>query len=105
MSAVGLDGAVFDSSTISHCAPPPADEIVLYAGGAATKAGAWVAQSDTTAAGGSFLIHPDASAPKVTAPAASPANYFEMTFNATAGVPYRLWLRGRAQNDYWGNDS
>ncbi|MFN2531075.1 MAG: endonuclease/exonuclease/phosphatase family protein, partial [Pyrinomonadaceae bacterium] len=26
-------------------------------------------------------------------------------FNAVAGVAYRLWLRGRADGDYWGNDS
>jgi hypothetical protein len=28
-----------------------------------------------------------------------------MTFNAQAGRAYRLWIRGKAQNDYWGNDS
>ena len=28
-----------------------------------------------------------------------------MTFNAFAGVPYRLWLRGKADRNYWGNDS
>lgn len=28
-----------------------------------------------------------------------------MTFNATAGVDYRIWIRSRAQNDFWGNDS
>src|SRR5262249_24348515 len=34
-----------------------------------------------------------------------PANYFELTFQAEAGRPYRLWIRGRADRDYWGNDS
>ena len=38
-------------------------------------------------------------------PRPSPANYFELTFNAEAGVPYRLWIRGRADANYWGNDS
>lgn len=28
-----------------------------------------------------------------------------MTFNASAGVDYRLWIRGKAINDFWGNDS
>src|SRR5688572_32851890 len=28
-----------------------------------------------------------------------------MTFNASAGVDYRLWIRSKAQNDFWGNDS
>ncbi len=34
-----------------------------------------------------------------------PADYFEVTFNAVAGRPYRIWVRGRADNNYWGNDS
>jgi len=48
---------------------------------------------------------PDAGAPKLSAPLASPTSYFEMTFNAQAGIPYRLWIRGKAQNDFYGNDS
>jgi regulation of enolase protein 1 (concanavalin A-like superfamily) len=28
-----------------------------------------------------------------------------MTFDAAAGVPYRLWIRGKAQSNGWGNDS
>jgi hypothetical protein len=28
-----------------------------------------------------------------------------MTFPATAGIAYRLWVRGKAQNNHWGNDS
>jgi hypothetical protein len=42
---------------------------------------------------------------KITTAAASPASYFDVTFNARAGVPYHLWLRMAAQNDYWTNDS
>ena len=33
------------------------------------------------------------------------ARLFEKTFTARAGVPYRLWIRSRAQNDAWTNDS
>jgi len=58
-----------------------------------------------SAAGGHFVVHPDAGAAKVTTASAAPANYVDLTFNAIAGVPYHLWFRGRAQNDYWGNDS
>jgi hypothetical protein len=108
MNAVGLDGGVFDTTSVSHCAPPPpasADEIVLHVGASGTPAGAWIKKADATAASGSYLVHPDASAAKVSSPAASPANYFDVTFDAVAGVPYHLWVRGRAQNDYWGNDS
>jgi hypothetical protein len=28
-----------------------------------------------------------------------------MTFNAEAGRPYRLWIRAKALDDFWGNDS
>jgi hypothetical protein len=33
------------------------------------------------------------------------AHYFELTFQADAGVAYHLWMRGKAVNNYWGNDS
>ena len=38
-------------------------------------------------------------------PSANPANYFEMRFNAEAGRAYRLWVHGRADSNYWANDS
>ncbi|HVF90767.1 MAG TPA: PKD domain-containing protein, partial [Blastocatellia bacterium] len=85
--------------------PSPASNVVLYAAEAQIKAGAWTVVADQSAAGGARMNHPDAGAPKLSAPLASPANYFEITFNAQAGIPYRLWIRGKAQNDYWGNDS
>jgi hypothetical protein len=50
------------------------------------------------------LSNADAGAPKITTALASPANYFEMTFTAKAGTPYRLWIRGRAQADSPFND-
>ncbi len=28
-----------------------------------------------------------------------------MTFNAEAGKPYRLWIRGKAEPNNWANDS
>ena len=61
--------------------------------------------SDLSAAAGSRIYQPDAGVPKITTAAANPTNYFDMTFNAEAGRPYRLWLRAKAQNDFWGNDS
>ena len=36
---------------------------------------------------------------------ASPESYIEMTFSAKAGIPYRLWLRARAEGNSWANDS
>ncbi|MEJ7617090.1 MAG: PKD domain-containing protein, partial [Pyrinomonadaceae bacterium] len=35
---------------------------------------------------------------------ANPKDYFEMTFYAEAGLPYRLWLRGKAESEV-NNDS
>jgi hypothetical protein len=67
--------------------------------------GAWRTISDSTAAEGARVWHPDAGAAKLTAPLASPVHYFDLHFQASAGVGYRLWIRGKAQNDYWGNDS
>jgi hypothetical protein len=87
--------------------PPPGDgsDVVLYASQASIRVGTWTVVSDSTAAGGARLHQPDAGAAKITAAAASPANYVELTFNAEAGKPYRLWMRGKADNNYWANDS
>ena len=42
---------------------------------------------------------------KLAAPLAAPSNYFELTFTADAGRPYRLWIRGKADNNSYANDS
>jgi phosphatidylserine/phosphatidylglycerophosphate/cardiolipin synthase-like enzyme len=85
--------------------PPASSDIVLYASAASTRVGTWQVASDSTAAGGSRMYLPDAGAAKITSAAASPANYFEVTFTAEAGKPYRLWMRGKAISNYWANDS
>ena len=86
-------------------AAPGAGDIVLWAAEAPVKVGAWSVVADATAAGGNRIANPDAGVPKIVTASANPANYFEMTFNAQAGVNYHLWMRGKAQNDFWGNDS
>jgi hypothetical protein len=87
--------------------PPAASprELVLYAGDATARAGAWAIVSDATAAGGRRMRHANASAAKRTTAAASPANFFELRFTAEAGRPYRLWIRGKADGNSWANDS
>ena len=81
-------------------------KIELSPEAASVRAGKWVVTSDATAPyGGKTLRHPDVGAAKLTTALASPVNYFELTFSATAGVPYRLWLYGKADSNYWGNDS
>ena len=96
------------SFTTAGVPPPPsggAAEIVVYASKAPLKVGAWQVDADSTAAGGAKMRHPNLGAAKITAPSANPASYFEVTFNAEAGRPYRLWLRGRADGNSWANDS
>jgi hypothetical protein len=81
------------------------DEIVLYATSARTIAGAWRRIADTTAAGGARLHHPNQNAAKLPGAFASPANYFDLTFEADAGKPYRLWIRSIAEGNTWNNES
>jgi hypothetical protein len=42
---------------------------------------------------------------KIAPALASPASYFEMTFQADEGRPYHLWIRARAESNSWANDS
>jgi phosphatidylserine/phosphatidylglycerophosphate/cardiolipin synthase-like enzyme len=84
--------------------PPPTPEILLWAADAPARVG-WEVVADTSAAGGSRLWNPNANLPKVTTASATPAAYFEMTFNAEAGKGYRLWIRGKAELNNWANDS
>jgi hypothetical protein len=60
---------------------------------------------DASAAGGARLQNPNAGAAKLMTPLASPTQYFEMTFDAEAGIGYRLWMRGTATSNHYANDS
>jgi hypothetical protein len=80
-------------------------EVVLYTADATRIAGTWSLVADTTAAGGARMWNADAVAVKLAAALASPANYFELTFQAEAGVAYHLWMRGKADKNAWANDS
>lgn len=83
----------------------PAADIVLHAADAVVVAGGWRRVTDSSAASGVRLSQPDAGKPKAAAPLPAPADYFELAFDAQAGRPYRLWIRGQAAANYWGNDS
>ncbi|MEO8078186.1 MAG: endonuclease/exonuclease/phosphatase family protein [Acidobacteriota bacterium] len=80
-------------------------EIVIYANRATVVSGAWSLVTDATAAGGARLATPDAGVPKLLTPLASPVHYFDLTFTPEAGRAYHLWIRSKAQNDSWTNDS
>ena len=108
--ALKNDATILASTTAGEITPGGTvpsgrDEIVLYAAENVTLAGAWRVEADTAAAGNAKVRHPNAGAAKVNTPAANPANYVELTFEADAGKPYRLWIRGRADDNGWANDS
>ena len=100
------------SFTTAGTAPPPAangitgpGDILLYASDARITGTNWSVVSDASAAGAKRLWNRNAGAAKITTAVANPANYVELTFDAVAGQPYRLWMRGRAENDIYSNDS
>jgi N-acetylneuraminic acid mutarotase/regulation of enolase protein 1 (concanavalin A-like superfamily) len=85
--------------------PTGIDEIVIRAAAQAAIVGGWTVTSDATAAGGARLQNPNANAPKLVTPLATPTQAFELSFHADARKAYRLWLRGKALNDDYSNDS
>jgi hypothetical protein len=93
------------SGTASSGGGTSSDDVVLHAADASAIAGRWSLVNDSSAASGKRMHNPDRGDAKITTAAASPSNYFELTFNAVAGKPYRLWIRGRADSNHWANDS
>jgi phosphatidylserine/phosphatidylglycerophosphate/cardiolipin synthase-like enzyme/regulation of enolase protein 1 (concanavalin A-like superfamily) len=87
-------------------APPAAgpQDVVLYAW-RSTNAPGWTVTTDSSAAGGKRLANVNLNAPRVDAPLAEPTKYFDLGFSAEAGVPYRLWIRGKAAGNDYPNDS
>ena len=108
-AAVAFDGraSVVPSGTTAQYAWQFGDDVVIHASdfSASNLHGAWAQVSDASAADGVLLENANAGAAKVTTPAANPANYVEATFRVAAGVPYRLWIRMRAIDNSYSNDS
>lgn len=104
-SAGTTSGPVWSFTTST---PPPAPpEVVIYAGDVlpANVHGNFTLVADASAAGGSKLASTDAGWSTTDAPRANPTDSIEVTFDAPANVPYRLWLRLRATGDSKWNDS
>ena len=96
------------SNTVTVTTPTPtlsAGDVVLYAKNAVRTGSKWQVVTDSTAAGGARMSNANAGAPTVTTPLANPTDYFEMQFTATAGIRYRLWMRGKATSNNGYNDS
>jgi endonuclease/exonuclease/phosphatase family metal-dependent hydrolase len=89
---------------VADAASAQSTEVVLYAS-RATVNGNWTLVADASAASGARVSNPDLRAPKVSTALAYPADYFELTFQANAGVGYRLWMRGKAAGNAYANDS
>jgi hypothetical protein len=97
----------FDIGAYEHAgsaSAPGEAEVVLHAWKANMIAGNWSIVADPTAAGGSRMASANEGA-QFTSPSAKPNDYFELTFFAERGKPYRLWLRGRAYRNQAANDS
>ena len=75
----------------------PVEESILH--------GAWRIVEDETALFGRRVWHPNASAPKLTAPLANPTDYIDIGFLADPSQEYKLWIRLKADANHWGNDS
>ena len=95
--------AGFVSFAMAASAHASSNDVVLYASKAPVRAGTWAVKADSTAAGGFLIGTPDLGAPKVLAPLAKPANYFEIKFPAYAGLPYHLWVRSKSLNNATSN--
>ena len=84
----------------------PHKETVIHAGASDQQSfGAWRFVADSTAASNYRQTHPDAGAPKLQAPLATPTNYVDYAFVADPTQQYKLWLRMKADGDSWANDS
>jgi hypothetical protein len=81
------------------------DTVIRLGASSAIRHGNWIAVADPTAADGEKVRNPDQGAAKILAPLARPTHYLDVLFTARAGVGYRIWIRGRADADFYGNDS
>ena len=97
--------ALYSHDRLARAQTAGTGDIVLRPGSVATMTGQWTKLVDATAAGGTAAWFPNAGTAKVVTAAANPSSYFEIAFDADAGIPYRVWLRLRAQNNDWASDS
>lgn len=98
-------GAYERAVVVTNPDPGGSAEIVLHAWRALTMVGNWQVISDPTAAGGARMASLDLRIGQTVKIRNAGSDYFEMTFSAEAGRPYRLWIRGQAERDSPNNDS
>ena len=83
----------------------PHNEMVLHPYHNSDIFGAWRVVEDATAAQGRRVWHPNANAPKLQTPLATPTDYIDIGFLADPTQEYKLWIRLKADDDHWANDS
>ena len=113
MAGLTKSGPIASFTTAGTPPPPPSDPsgastIVLWTATdvpAANLVGNWQFLTDSTAAGGRALWNVNHGQSILDPPLAAPANYFQTTFSAPAGVAYHLWVRLRAQSNSTSNNS
>ena len=87
--------------------PPPLGDVVIYASDISSTAlhGAWGPASDPMSPNGVKLVTADNGVLVPATALATPADYVDVTFTATANTPYAFWMRLKAfANSKW-NDS
>jgi hypothetical protein len=98
-------GPVWSFTTTA--APPQAEDVVIYANDIPSGAlgGGWSKTNDATAALGVRLTTPNNGFSAANNPLANPTHFVNVTFEAQANVPYRIWLRLKALNNDKYNDA
>jgi len=98
----GRGGSATDEVVITIV---PTKEIVLYAQYSSQEGTTWRINEDPTAADGNSIYDPNRNAPKAAQALASPQNFVDIWFFPDPTQTYKLWIRGKAENNSWANDS
>ena len=80
---------------------------MIYASDIAASArhGSWTVASDSTSPNGMKLVTFDNGVANTSNALAAPTDFVDVTFSASAGTPYTLWLRVQALGNSKFNDS
>ena len=103
----GRGGVVTRTATLTI---RPGKEIVVYAVNLTGdddvwQTGTWTQVADSAGAGGFRAFDPNRGAPKTTAPVSNPVSAVRIRFTPDPTQVYKLWVRLKAEGNYWGNDS
>lgn len=83
-------------------------DMVLHAGVSPAITGSrWVVENSSVGASGKKIrnYNQNGTSSATVAPAATPADYFELEFHPRTGKDYRVWVRGWADDNHYANDS